>query len=114
MTRCCCAWRRSLKRRSPGRGAGRKVEDRRPRSSIPNLHCTHFVSGLCCAALPAEPHYEEKQQLMPPTRPLVSAIRSVLIRVQTIEQARPFSEGLLGLRAVSETVGISDKTRRLW
>ena len=30
---------------------------------------------------------------MPPTRPLVSAIKSVLIRVQTIEQARPFYEG---------------------
>jgi catechol 2,3-dioxygenase-like lactoylglutathione lyase family enzyme len=38
----------------------------------------------------------------------------VLIRVQTLEQARPFYEGLLGLRAVSEAVGISDKTRRLW
>ena len=51
---------------------------------------------------------------MPPTRPLVSAIKSVLIRVQTIEQARPFYEGLLGLRVVSEVGGISDKTRRLW
>jgi catechol 2,3-dioxygenase-like lactoylglutathione lyase family enzyme len=34
--------------------------------------------------------------------------------VQTIEQARPFYEGLLGLRVVAEANSISDKTRRLW
>lgn len=51
---------------------------------------------------------------MPPTKPLISAVKSALIRVRTIEQARPFYEGLLGLRAVSEAGSISDKMRRLW
>jgi catechol 2,3-dioxygenase-like lactoylglutathione lyase family enzyme len=51
---------------------------------------------------------------MPLTKPLVSAIKSALIRVPTIEQARPFYEGLLGLRVLAETGFISDKTRRLW
>jgi catechol 2,3-dioxygenase-like lactoylglutathione lyase family enzyme len=51
---------------------------------------------------------------MPLTKPLVGAIKSALIRVRTIEQARPFYEGLLGLRVIAETGFISDKTRRLW
>jgi catechol 2,3-dioxygenase-like lactoylglutathione lyase family enzyme len=51
---------------------------------------------------------------MPPTRSLVSSIKSALIRVQTIEKARPFYEGLLGLRAVAEAGSLSDKARRLW
>lgn len=51
---------------------------------------------------------------MPLTKPLVSAIKSALIRVPAIAQARPFYEGLLGLRVIAETGFISDKTRRLW
>ncbi|MBI1761035.1 MAG: VOC family protein [Acidobacteria bacterium] len=46
--------------------------------------------------------------------PVISAIKSAVIRVQTIEQARPFYEKLLGLQALSETDMLTDKTRRLW
>lgn len=48
------------------------------------------------------------------TGPVVSAIKSAVIRVPSIQQARPFYEKLLGLRALAESDGLSDKMRRLW
>lgn len=51
---------------------------------------------------------------MPPSKPIISAIKSVVIRVQAIETARPVYEKLLGLQVLSETDLLTDKTRRLW
>lgn len=51
---------------------------------------------------------------MPPSKPIISAIKSVVVRVQEIETARPFYQKLLGLQALSETDMLTDKTRRLW
>src|SRR2546423_5852935 len=48
------------------------------------------------------------------SKPLVGAIKSTVICLPAIAQARPFYEGLLGLRVISETNTISDKARRLW
>lgn len=51
---------------------------------------------------------------MPPSKPIISAIKSAVIRVQEIETARPFYQKLLGLQALNETDMLTDKTRRLW
>lgn len=51
---------------------------------------------------------------MSPGKPLVSAIKSALICVSSIDRVRPFYEELLGLRATHETEILTDKTRRLW
>ena len=51
---------------------------------------------------------------MPPSKPIVGAIKSAVIRVNEIEPARRFYQELLGLHALSETDMLTDKTRRLW
>jgi catechol 2,3-dioxygenase-like lactoylglutathione lyase family enzyme len=51
---------------------------------------------------------------MSPVRPLISALKSVVIRVPEIERARAFYESLLGLQALYETDFLADKARRLW
>ncbi len=51
---------------------------------------------------------------MPPSKPVISAIKSAVIRVQEIETARPVYQKLLGLQTLSETDLLTDKTRRLW
>jgi hypothetical protein len=78
--------------------AGRKPRGVKTKDSdfYPNLDCTRSVSGLCCPALSAELHDEEKQQLMPQTIPLVSAVKSVLIRVQNDWTGAPFLRRVAG------------------
>jgi len=51
---------------------------------------------------------------MTPVRPLISAIKSALIRVPDLASARPFYQGVLGLHVLQETDFLSDKMRRLW
>lgn len=51
---------------------------------------------------------------MNPGKPLVSALKSVVICVASLERARPFYETLLGLRALPVYETLSDKARRLW
>lgn len=51
---------------------------------------------------------------MPASKPIISAIKSAVIRVNEIETARPFYQELLGLHVLSETDLLTDKTRRLW
>lgn len=51
---------------------------------------------------------------MPPSKPMISAIKSAVIRVQEIETARPFYQNVLGLHVLSETDMLTDKARRLW
>lgn len=51
---------------------------------------------------------------MTPVKPLISAIKSALIRVPELASARPFYEGVLGLQPLQESDFLSDKMRRLW
>jgi catechol 2,3-dioxygenase-like lactoylglutathione lyase family enzyme len=47
-------------------------------------------------------------------KPLISALKSAVIRVSNVAQARHFYEGVLGFQLLSETTLLADKARRLW
>ena len=51
---------------------------------------------------------------MSPAKPIISALKSAVIRVASVTEARRFFSDVVGFTLTGETTLLADKARRLW